>query len=212
MFTSLLEKLERTKPGVVCVEAAHIYTNETPSDDHFFCARIGARVVEALAGNGARVVKMLFVDDYHPKPEEAALNLPAYMSELERAGFAPDMVITESSLAESARSLVYSLNGQTIQRDGEICLAKPNLALIAKNGALSCNILDAALYLEKFRKFDFSITVLPEIYKAQQKNVRKLLKAFGHETVPIANVYYNVQGKIKLSFWTKQEEYNEVTV
>lgn len=200
MFKPLLEKLDEIKPRVVCVEAAHIYTNETPSDEHFFCAQIGARVVKALSGNGANIVKMLFVDDYHPDPEEDILNLHAYVSKLEQAGFAPDTVITESSLTDSALCLLKSLNGQTVQRGGKICLDKPNLTLIAEDGTLSCNLLDAALYMEKFKNFDFSITVLPETYKAQQKNVRKLLKVFGHETVPFANVYYDSRKEIKLGF------------
>lgn len=199
MFKPLLEKLAEIKPQAICVEAAHIYTNETPGDDHFFGAQIGVRIFGAISGNGARVVKMLFVDDYHPESEAALLNLPAYTDELGRIGFAPDTVISESGLAEAALQLLGLLNGQTVRRDGKICLAKPNLVLVAADGTLSCNLLDAALYLEKFKNFDFSITVLPETYKVQQKNVRKLLKVFGHETVPFANVYYNSQKEIKLS-------------
>lgn len=198
MFKPLLEKLEGIKPRVVCVEAAHIYTNETPGADHFFCAQVGVRVVEALSSNGARIVKMLFIDDYHPILEEAILNLPVYISRLEQAGFTPDMVVTESSLVESARRLLETLNGQIVERDGKLCLNKPSLVLTAEDGTLTCNLLDAALYLEKFKNFDFSITVLPEAYKAQQKNVRKLLKAFGHETVPIANVYFDTRKGIKI--------------
>ena len=198
MFKPFLKKLEGIKPQVVCVEAAHIYTNETPGDDHFFCAQVGARVVEALSSNGARIVKMLFIDDYHPSPEEATLNLPVYISRLKQAGFTPDTVVTESSLADSACRLLESLNGQIVERGGKLCLNESNLVLIAEDGTLSCNLLDATLYLEKFRNFDFSVTVLPEVYKTQQKNVRKLLKAFGHKTVPIANVYFDTRRGIKI--------------
>lgn len=199
MLKPLIERFEGIKPQVICVEAAHIYANETPDDDHFFCAEVGSRIVEALSGNGTNIVKMLFVDDYHPSPEEDILNLHAYISKLEEAGFAPDTVITESSLAESARRLLESLNGQTVQRDGKIYLNKPNLFLVAADGTLSCTLLDAVLYMEKFKQFDFSVTVLSEAYKGQQKNVRKFLKVLGYETVPVANVYYDSRKEIKLS-------------
>ena len=198
MFKPLLERIKKIKPRVICVEAAHIYTNETPSDDHFFCAQVGSRVVEAISGNGSSIVKMLFIDDYHPA--ESILDLDAYIGKLERAGFTPDEVMRESSLTESAHRLLESLNGQTVKREGKTYLDEPNLFLVGADGTLGCNLLDAALYLEKFEKFDFSVTILPETYRSQQNGVRRLLKVLGHETVPVANVYYNTQGKIKLGF------------
>jgi hypothetical protein len=196
MFGPLLNKLDQLKPQSICVEAAHIYTNETPGEEHLYCAKLGAQVVEVLSQKGFSPVKMLFVDDYHPNPMESTLDLRAYIKGLEQEGFNPDVVIMESALAKPAFCLSRSFNGQSEVREGRLCLRKPNLVLVAEDGSLSCNILDAALYVSKFSMFSFSITVLPDVYKGQQRNVRKVLKALGYERIPLANVYYTAERKV----------------
>lgn len=200
MFTSLLERLDRLRPRTICVEAAHIYINETPNEEHFFCAQLGAQLANALSQNGFKPTRMLFVDDYHPRIDQVAFSLKTYIEKLTDEGFPPDEVVMESTLVKPAFCLMRSLPGERVKKNGRLYLRKPNLALMDDDGTISCNLLDATLYLDKFRNFHYSITVLPESYKGQQRNVKKLLQVFGQTDFPAANVYYSQDKVVKVNF------------
>lgn len=194
---ALLQKLKQGGAKKVCVEAAHIYVDQEPCEEHSFCAQVGAQLSEALLLKGMEITKMLFVDDYHPDISTAPFPMSHYLELLEGQGFHPDEVVMESDLVKPAFCLMRTADGQTVTEGERVFLRQPRLALMT-NGVFSCNILDAALYLDKFNRFDYTVTVLPAGYKDQQKNVRRMLKAFGHENFPVTNVFYDEKREIRL--------------
>lgn len=192
----IIEFVRKNDIRSVCIEAAHIYSDEKVNTEHLQSAKLGAELSKLLDSEKVLVKNMLFIDDYHPKSH--ILNINEYLDMLVSQGFIPDLVVWEKDLALMATNLTYSLNGQTQKEAGRISLIKPNLTLINADGELSCNILDATLYASKFSLFQLSITVLPATFKGQQKNVRKVLKALGYDTTPMANVFFESDGNINV--------------
>jgi len=200
-FSELLVKMKVKK---VCVEAGHIYIDETPNDQHRLGLKIGRLFYEKLVTVIPCVTRMLFVDDYNP--EILTLNFPEYLKLAESLGFTPDVVVWEESLVKSAHNLVDGLNqaeATTISPDGHTHTRHQNIRLRYVDDRLSCCALDAALYERRFRDYDFNVTILPGEseceYKKQQKNVRRLLRLAGIENLPLANVFFYRDGSFSIS-------------
>lgn len=196
MDISLIEGWIRdNKPASICVEAAHIYLDETPNGQHSESARIGAEIAQKLSGNGVLVTNQLFVDDFHPAKK--TLDLKKYMDSLVKIGFTPDLLTFEKKMELPAKNLLAILNGIAQRKNGNCYLASSsNNILIMKEDAPTCSLLDAALYVAKISMFDLAITVLPKMYKGQQKKVFHILRALGYENPPIINVYFNGKEEI----------------
>lgn len=195
-----------TQKQVVCVEAGHIYTDETPSLTHEIGAMVGSEYCKALERIGIQVQKMLFIDDFNAKSQD--LDIDSYTGILAKHGFMPDSIIMESSLFESAQDVISQLEAREmidVNRHGAIILKKydkkekdivlqksPNMG-----GAPACAALDTALYLKKYEDSGICLTVLPTEWKGQQNGVKKVLKALGKK-VPIIEVYYTDEGDIEV--------------
>lgn len=192
----------------VCVEAAHIYTDEVPGFKHQLGAVIGANVCRILGGMGVDVQRMLFVDDFNAVSND--LSLSEYGEFIGEHGFTPDIVVMESTLVDDANRLIGQLeeaglternrNGATVlkknnKRDKDIVLVKsPIMGSIP-----ACNALDAALYLRKFETAGVCVTILDKQWQDQQNSVKKVLKALGKD-IPILEVYYLENGEIEVDF------------
>lgn len=202
MFSEIVRGVIGTKARTVCIEAAHAYMDEQPGETNFKGAIIAADLYNRLRAI-TRVEKMLFLDDFHP--EKFTLNVEAYVRELAAVGFSPDIIMRETRLEITAKNLLKSLGGLALtNEDGTIRLASPNIRLVNGDGRVTCNMLDAALYVSKLAIFEYVITVLPERapdnskYREQQKNVRNILKTLGYVDPPIANIFFGPDGKMHI--------------
>lgn len=193
---------------VACVEAGHIYTDETPSLSHEIGAMVGANFCTELERMGIVVQRMLFVDDYNATSND--LNLADYSSLLSKHGFAVDRTVMESTLREDAEKVIARLQASSmaeLNRNGAVILKKnqkrEKTIVLQKSsstgGGPACAALDAALYLLKAREAGLCVTVLHQQWKDQQEGVKKVLKALG-ENVPILEVYYSDDGDIEVEF------------
>jgi hypothetical protein len=187
-----------------CVEAAHIYSDESPDVTHELAAKVGASTCLALANLGVEVSGLLFVDDYNPSSFD--LDLEKYMGMLNAQGFPVSKVVMESSLQNYACCLVDELeaNGMTKRKkDGKVYLLGGSQILLKKSDLLgnkpACDVLDAAFYINKSEEAGLCVTVLPFDYREQQEKVKELLKILGYE-ISILNVYFNQEGEVDLDF------------
>ena len=198
------EELVKRRVEKVCVEAGHIYVDESPNGQHCTSLKIGAIFADAISKVIPSVTKMLFVDDYNP--EVSTLDLPEYLKTAAELGFAPDLIVREASLVEEAHRLVEKLgtnNATCVSSDGHTHTRQQNIRLRYVNDRLSCCALDATLYVRKFRDYDFNLTILPGEstceYKKQQRNVRRLLRLLEIKDLPLVNVFFNENGSFTLS-------------
>lgn len=198
---------DKQKP-VVCVEAGHIYTDESPTIRHEIGAIVGKNVSNILEGLGVQVQRMLFVDDYHPTTH--SLDLDSYQKLLAERGFVADKVVMESSLNDAAEDVITLLQDKSlidVKKNGAIILKKTHKKekdiVLRKSpemgGAPACAALDTALYLKKSESTGVCVTILHDEWKEQQSGVKKVLKALGKD-IPILEVYYSDYGDIEVDF------------
>lgn len=196
-FSEIHRWVDKHQPRSVCVEAAHIYMNATPNDEHYFSAQVGARLSEELETKDCFVSKMLFIDNYNPGPDEFVLDVEGYLAHLRQEEFGPNIVTFETALELPARNLLMSLNNNVYKLEGRIFLNHRNI-LVMDHERPTCNLLDATLYVAKFSLFELSITVLPNSYKTQQASVRRVLRALGYTHLSIINVYFDENRQITI--------------
>lgn len=196
----LIRILKGRKVTNVCVEAGHIYVNESPIPEHVRGLEIGADICGGLAFNGIRSSKMVLVDDYNPS--ENVFCLRRYNELARGCGFEPDKVVMESSMVAGAQLVISELDSRKLvaRRNDFITTARYNVRLCAAR-KMSCCVLDAAFYLQKLETHDFCVTVLPggsplHSYKSQQRHVRQILRLLGYAQLPLAVVYFWQDGTI----------------
>ena len=187
------------RESTVIVEAAHIYTNEAPGDDHQLSAHVGGTLSTLLGLLGYSVQKWLFVDNYNPLFQEklVVLDEEAYKTQLLGWNFSPDHVVHEQDLVPAAKDVLGHLvaQGHAYKHPltGNFLLQKGNINLYdPKKDHVKCALLDACLYLEKGKQSDCSITVLEEQYVPQQKATMTILKKLGVDTGLLVPVYYRL--------------------
>lgn len=184
--------VRKRKPLTVCVEAAHIYMDETLGAHHLEAARMGNDIAEELTERAnLSVSKVLFIDDYNPNPDSWVLDVDEYVSSISEVGFVPNLIVKESSLEIPAMVLFSKaeFENSLVRENNHIYLERKQVCL-TKDGRPVCNLLDAALYVAKMSMFDLVITILPRSFKSQQKNTRKILKTIGYKELPVFNIYY----------------------
>lgn len=184
------------------VEAGHIYTDEEPTTDHQYGAKIGGTIANFLTSLGYQVKKWLFIDNYTPRftGSEIILDESKYLEFLAKEGFTQDVMVYEASLTEQAQENISSLfekNFAAKDSDGNICLNKGGIGLYdAKRDKFSCSLLDACFYMKKLKEADGAITILPwydnygKPYQSQQKKTLTVLKKLGVDTSKVLPVYF----------------------
>ncbi|MBP6098549.1 MAG: hypothetical protein KA477_01040 [Candidatus Levybacteria bacterium] len=193
---------------VVCIEAGHIYTDETPSLSHEIGAIVGHNVSQILEGMGVTVQKMLFVDDYNALSHN--LNVEEYRSLLNSHGFEPDILVMESSLVQDAYQVIAELEVNSLtetNKNGALILKKNHKKekdiVLRKSPSMeslpACAALDTALYIKKNERAGICVTVLHEKWKSQQEAVKKVLKALGKD-IPILEIFFTDYGEIEIDF------------
>ena len=187
------------KELTVIVEAAHIYTNETPGEDHQLSAQVGSTMSNLLGLLGYPMQRWLFIDNYNPHFQEKPIVLDEgeYCKQLQAWGFFPDHVVYEQDLVPAAKDVLahlvaqghaykHPLTGNFLLQKGNINLYEP------KRDHVKCALLDACLYLEKVKQSGCSITILEEQYVPQQKATMTILKKLGIDTSLLVPVYYKM--------------------
>ena len=200
-FRKLMRILTGRRVQNVCVEAGHTYRDQRPGQEQLQGFTIGSDICCRLIVARIRPHRMVFIDDYNP--EEDNFCLRAYMEVARGCDFEPHEVVWESSLVEEARALAGQLmdRGLAIRKgDGGILTVKNRIRLQSPDGRSGCCALDAALYLRRFTKHDFSITVLPrnagQNYKDQQQSARRILRLLGYGQLPMANIFFGEDSEI----------------
>ncbi len=187
------------KELTVIVEAAHIYTNENPGEDHHLSAQVGNTMSNLLGLLGYSVQKWLFIDNYNPHFQEKPIVLDeeAYQSQLKVWGFSPDHVAHEQDLVPAAKDVLGHLvaQGHAYKHPltGNFLLQKGNINLYdPKKDHVKCALLDACFYLEKVKQSGCSLTILEEQYVSQQKATMAILRKLGVNTALLVPVYYRM--------------------
>lgn len=192
------------------VEAGHIYAGLQPEATEVMGLEIGSHVKSVLSELGMSVSTMLFVDDYN-RTGDIDSTIKSTISYGDELGFSPGEIVLEKDLVQKAEELIVKLSGT-----GATVIRKSRIRFLvgrSKDGRYdyyidlkvgpkyTCEVLDAALYLEKAEKTNngLLVTVLPDGYKQQQKKTKDLVRAAGCNA-PILNVYYNNAGKIEVDF------------
>ena len=198
----------------VALEGGHIYTNEKPDLRHIFELKQTALMREHLLRIGLRVTNLLFVDDYHPAPEDDTLDVDAYRNLALKMGWPINIVQSERSMLPVANVMIGILRqmGKVVPHGEKGALLAHHarkVELLGKNnGAPTCAMLDAALSTIKFGQLgaDAIINVLPRGYKGQQRNTRDILRASREsniegipeqEGLPFNNLFLTPDGRIR---------------
>lgn len=196
----LKEIAEYTKDAnIVVVEAAHIYTDQTPSEEQSAGVLVAGTILEAIS---PPVRRLLFIDDFHPT--ESTLDIKAYQEWLVNLGYPVDQTLFESVLVSDAHQLLAKIKevvpkkklsypkNDVWQSSPSIGLWTPRgkISLITGQGDPSCSLLDASLYLKKAEMGEIALTVLPQCYLPQQLDTIALLAKAGH-VLPIINVFFD---------------------
>lgn len=191
------EWMKVNKLQSVCIEAAHIYMNEKPNESHDLAAQIAGEISKHLKLQGCKVSNNLFIDDYHPKPEEFTLCIKDYLSRLATHEFAPDIITYESALKIPAHNLAKTLDlKKEVTHSGEKTVLNHKKILLLSSGSPTCNLLDAAFYVAKLSIFEVAITVLPVRYEEHQAKVRKILRKLGYGRPKIVNIFFTIRKKL----------------
>lgn len=177
-IATVIKQLRAFCHQAIDLEGGHIYSDEAINDHYVDQLRKTALLKDILmnSGHGFDVQTTLFIDNYHPT--EHKLNVPAYKKVAEMQGLHFDQVFFEAAMVPQAQNHIQTLQaaGLTKPHDGTLAL-KTGEHLIKADDSLSCGVLDATLSKEKLQRAAAGVIVLPDEYKAQQKNMRAILKA-----------------------------------
>lgn len=185
-ITAVIKQLRAFCGQAIDLEGGHIYSDESISEHYVGQLRKTALLKDILmnSGHGFDVETTLFVDNYHPT--EHTLSIPSYLKMAAMQGLNFDHVFFEAAMVPQAEKHI-----QTLQAAGATKMHNDNLALktgehlIKADGSLSCGVLDATLSKTKLARVAAGVIVLPDEYKAQQRNMRAILKAlFAAEKQP----------------------------
>jgi len=190
----------------VGIEAGHVYMDEATGTEHSVSFGIGADLFGALVGLArVRPTAIVFIDDYNPL-DGRTLCLHNHLEVARGAGFFQPVepegeIFMEADMVPGAEAIIKQLSeqGLTVERAGGIYTAKYKACLRNPDGRLSCAVLDAAFHLERFQRWHFNITVLPDgserSYRDEQRHVRQILRLLGWDSIPLANIYFQPDGQ-----------------
>jgi len=180
-----LEKLLKgIKPKSICIEGAHIYSDESITHQHLDQLAYLKHLKTWIESHNHQTDLILFVDDYHPTKDSHIFDLTTYEELASQFEIEFDAVISESELSQAAETLIDKLETDAIVKDtkNRIVLASRNYpVLITEHQEPSCGLLDAQLSLIKKGSYDLSINLLPAEYKKEQTNTRKILQGLGED-------------------------------
>jgi hypothetical protein len=204
--------------SLMTIEAAHFYTHNDGSGQP-----VGFGVEQQKAINLALEVAnkvglptqfMLFIDDYHGKPDLSEKlwedheiydsltqnsEVTTAMDYFARHGINPEL-ISEFHVTTAAAYLYSLLTKKGVVKKGGRGLIDQygGVALLTKEEQPTCALIDAALYLKKIGpdRSQPTITVLPQRFKGQQEQVIAILRAFGISRAPIQVIYHDELGNV----------------
>ncbi len=206
----LVETPQIGKARQAIIEAGHCYlfpeyylNQEKPvMEDELLGAMIGNEV-QKLMRSSMPVSLMLFIDDFHGRDgndsQEVKSRYDEVMTEYTHLyGFVPDEVVFENDKINAAAHLYGRLVQKGVIRSGEGKLKhgerKVRLTNRYRDGSLlpTCSLIDTALYLEKMDRDTLAITILPEMFRSEQEEVRTILDAYGMSHPNIVVYYFTL--------------------
>jgi len=209
-FAKLIRVLHHNKVRTVGIEAGHIYEDERPGQKHIRSFEIAVDLFGALILEKIKPAGLIFVDDYNP--EDNVLCLRDYLNLARGCGFFPKHsdatkeVVMKSEMVLDAKKIISELKQRGLVKNGEgaaLFTTKHNVRLLHDDGRLSCPVLDTALCRYRFSRHDFSVTILPSLsphnYKREQRKVRQLLRLLDWKDIPLANIFFQPDGKFSVS-------------
>lgn len=164
------------------IEFAHIYVNESPTNEHFTSAAIAQKTIRDLEASGMTFVISVLIDDYNPT--DSILNIKKYIKELEAIGINPDYVIMESSLTAYKDPALNEMNGKIKRLYSKYINKSPKCPcsfLVAIWHLLRLGALDSSKIVSQTNDKPFAaeriITILPERYKSIEKKAMDIIKS-----------------------------------
>jgi len=198
-LNKLLRLITVNKLEKVCVEAGHIYCDQKPGAEHTIGFGIGSEICNQLISKGIVPHRLVFIDNYNPEKNDFCLK--NYIEVANSFQFEPAEIVWEADLVEEAEQLIQKLinaDQTTNDQNGRLVTKKSSIKLRSSRGTVGCCALDAALYVRRFKNYDFNITVLPKTnhqnYKDQQQGVRRILRLLGYEKLNLANIFFSEDG------------------
>lgn len=190
----------------IVIEAGHIQAAIEPGVEQ----KQGVGVALGLLANISNPIhKTLLVDDR--KSLVKSRDLHSYIRWLSDLGYKPDTVFLESELFKPSMELYQELRDRyphdflthmpsrgRIYRGEGIKTSVGLTSLLTQSGQPSVELMDAALYLEKERLGDASLTVLPEKYRGEQKKTMGILGK-AKRNVSAAQVFFR-EGSERILF------------
>jgi len=209
-FNKLVRFLRHNQVRTVGIEAGHIYNDERPGQEHIQSFEIGVNLSGALTLEKIKPTGIIFIDDYNP--EDNVLCLRDYLNLARGCGFFPrhsdiaEEVVMESEMVLDAKKIISELKQRSLVKNGEgaaLFTTKYNVRLLHDDGRLSCPVLNTAFCRYRFPRHDFSVTILPSLspykYKREQRKVRQLLRLLDWKDIPLANIFFQPDGKFSVS-------------
>lgn len=212
------------------VEMGHFYVDHSylPNQDtemHSQGIDFGTYLVDDLKQHGIKVSTMVFIDDLHTTRYFNHQDIPTLvdnrLAEYKSRGFEPDITVYEKSLVDPAKKLMLVLLEKDAERknkkkilqtvpESKVIFMKhfdsqgsfDRFHLLNGYGIPTCELLDAALYIEKNKMMSeggICMTVLPVSYQNQQYRTKAILKQAGI-AIPILDLYFDKEGTLSVDF------------
>lgn len=118
------------------IEYAHIYLNESFSNEHEYSVRLLKKIIRKINREGKTYNLTVLLDDYNPS--ESLLDVNDFISQLTRLNATPCYVGFESKLVPITDFLLEKMSGK---------IKKRYTRYIEKNGRVPCSFLVAAWHL-----------------------------------------------------------------
>lgn len=165
------------------IEFGHIYTDESPGEEHVVGAGMARGLLESLGGPADVVV---LVDNYNP--EIHTLSIEDYLRYLnDQSGVVPDAVAYESDMVGPALDLMKTMPDGRIRRSYE--------RYLEVHEKLPCSLLTTAWYLVRLgqlrprvpidglRPADELINILPARFDDVERKVMENIAAYRPELI-----------------------------
>jgi len=164
------------------IEFAHIYVNESMTNEHYTAVALVQKKIQELKSTGKSYVTSILIDDYNPS--ESILNVKKFLKELKSIGVNPDYIVMESSLASYKEIALDEMNGK---------IKRMYLKYLSNNEKCPCSFLVSIWHLLRLGALDSTkiisatsrkpfqaeglITILPERYRSVEKRALDIIKS-----------------------------------
>ena len=151
------------------IEYAHIYTNESFSDEHLKSIKILQKILQDFKKQNKTYSLAILIDDYNPS--ESILDVKGFVNKLSEVGAEPDYVGYEAKLASLSEMLIKKLPNR---------LRKQYLRYINRKNRIPCSLLVTIWHLLRLGLLESDIKYFEQLSKHKPfigKNIITILPA-----------------------------------